>query len=129
MSNTKVFLLTKKNVVFQLRCPLFTLDTAKTAAERICPWRRLSATDEQESSKNPPGDTVVSTKGNQSRLHHSPLTAANFSGACHKPSAYMGHYATTTKPEEESSRPHLRDVFNKSSKDTDTDSNRSVSRL
>ena len=128
MSNTKVLLQTKKNVS-QLRCLLFTLDTAKTAAERICPWRRSSTTDEQESSKNPPGDTVVSTKGDESRLHHTPLTAANFSGASHKPSAYMGHYATTTKPEEESSRPHLRDVFNNSSKDTDTDSNRSVSRL
>jgi len=49
----------------------------------------------------------------------------------------MGEYATTTKPEEHSSRPNIRDLFNGQSKnlseqqenDTDAVSDQNVTRL
>jgi hypothetical protein len=41
----------------------------------------------------------------------------------------MGEYATTTKPEEQSSRPNVRDLFTKQENNLDTASDPNISRL
>ncbi len=95
-----------------------------TAAERICPWRRSSIPDGAEpSSPSPSSD--LSSDGRRSsntadpHLHSIPLTSANFMGAYQKSPEYLGDYATTTKPEETVSRPHVRDLFSNPSRISD----------
>ncbi len=113
-----------------------------TAAERICPWRRSSIPDEERSSSpsptnDPSNSAQISSNITDPHLHSSPLTSANFGGGFHKSSEYMGEYATTTKPEEHSSRPNIRDFFKNESRspdekqenDFETASNASTTRL
>jgi hypothetical protein len=57
------------------------------------------------------------------------LTAADVSGAYKRSPESMGEYATTTKPEEQSSRPNVRDLFSKQENNLDTASDPNVSRL
>jgi hypothetical protein len=92
-----------------------------TAAERICPWRRSSIPDETRSTSTSPVDdpsnnTRTSSNTADPHLHPGPLTSASFSGTYNKSSEYMGEYATTTKPDEHSSRPHVRDLFKNQSR-------------
>lgn len=114
-----------------------------TAAERICPWRRSSipegdsATSSSSPTNDPSSSGQITSNPTDPHLHSTPLTSANFSGAYQKSSEYMGEYATTTKPEENISRPHVRDLFNNSTKkpdekqdnDTDTAVNDSTTHL
>jgi hypothetical protein len=113
-----------------------------TAAERICPWRRSSIPDEARSrssslTNDPLSGSPTSSNTNDPHLHPTPLTSANFSGTYHKSPEYMDEYATTTKPEEHSSRPHVRDLFNTQSRapdekqenDTEADSDDHMTRL
>ncbi len=86
-----------------------------TAAERIRPWRHSSATDETGTVSSTTSKPT-STTGNDPNLHPISLRGADFTGAYQKSSEYMGEYATTTKPEEQSSRPNVRDLFNQQSK-------------
>lgn len=113
------------------------LDKSATAIDRSLPWRRLSTNEDPEATTNTFIEPVVGKNGKDPHLHHIPLTAANFSGSYHKPSEYMGDYATTTKPEENPNRTNVRDLFVKSSssseatksKDEEDDNDPSVSRL
>ncbi|CAF4831962.1 unnamed protein product [Rotaria sp. Silwood1] len=121
-------------------------DTVKmsgaTEAERICPWRRSSLPDGGKlpptpSANDPANNFQRFSNTNDPNLHPGPLTAANFSGAYNKSAEYMGEYATATKPEEHSSRPHIRDLFNnqlrtsdeKQENKSETASNESITRL
>jgi hypothetical protein len=95
-----------------------------TAAERICPWRRSSIPDSVRSASTSPTNersshTQASSNTADPNLHSSPITSSSFSGAFNKSSEYMGEYATTTKPEEHSTRPHMRDIFNNQSRTGD----------
>lgn len=88
-----------------------------TAAERICPWRRSSVTDDQRSSSpslitDPSNTDQTSSNTADPNLHRPPLTSADFGGNYQKSPEYLGEYATTTKPEEHVARPHVRDLFN-----------------
>ena len=88
-----------------------------TAAERICPWRRSSVSDDQRSSSpslisDPSNTDQTFSNTADPNLHRHPLTSAEFAGAYHKSPEYLGEYATTTKPEELVARPHVRDLFN-----------------
>ncbi|CAF3753833.1 unnamed protein product [Rotaria magnacalcarata] len=88
-----------------------------TAAEHSFPWRRSSIPDgEQATLSITAGDSANNAQTfsnrNDPNLHPGPLTSANFSGAYNKSPEYMGEFATTTKPEEHLSRPHIRDFFN-----------------
>jgi hypothetical protein len=113
-----------------------------TAAERICPWRRSSIPDGARSTStsptnDPSNNTQISSNTNDPNLHPGPLTSASFSGTYNKSSEYIGDYATTTKPEEHLSRPHMRDIFNnpsqipdeKQENDTGTASDESTTHL
>jgi len=110
-----------------------------TAAERTYPWRRLSIPDETiPSSTSPTNDPScsgqTSSHPTDPHLHSSPLTSANFGSTYQKSPEYMGEYATTTKPEEHQSRPHIRDLFTRSpdekqENDTETAPDDSTTRL
>ena len=95
-----------------------------TAAERICPWRRSSIPDGARSTSasptnDPSSHNQTSPDTADPHLHSSPLTSASFSGMFHKSPEYMGEYATTTKPEEHTARPNIRDIFNNQSRTPD----------
>ncbi|CAF3624212.1 unnamed protein product [Adineta steineri] len=106
--------------------------TGRTAAERSRPWRHLSVTEETGASSSKTANIPLGN-GNDPNLHHLPLTVADFGGTYTKSPEYMGEYATTTKPEEPSSRPDVRDIFNKQSEDVseqqDDGSTESITRL
>ncbi|CAF1101213.1 unnamed protein product [Adineta ricciae] len=101
--------------------------TGATAAERNHPWRHSSATDEAKTLN------VGSKHGNDPHLHNLPITGEDISGTYQKSPESMGEYATTTKPEEQSSRPDVRVLFKKRSQNTlehqDDDPDESVTRL
>lgn len=104
-----------------------------TAAERIRPWRHSSVT-EDANSINSQTNKRTSNHGNDPHLHPISLTASDFSGTYLKSPEYMGEYATTTKPEEETQHRDVRDLFPKQSNEQqdinlDTISNNSVTRL
>lgn len=95
-----------------------------TAAERICPWRRSSIADDQRSSSGSLASTPSNTDQTSSNtadpnLHRPALTSADFGGNYYKSPEYLGDYATTTKPEENVARPHVRDLFNNPSRTGD----------
>ncbi len=94
---------------------LYWLDTGKTAAERVRPWR-LSSNTEETGTIPSATSKPTSKNGNDPNLHPLSLTAEDFTGTYQKSPEYMGEYATTTKPEEQSSRPNVRDLFPKQSK-------------
>jgi hypothetical protein len=106
-----------------LECVLFLIHAddapsmdGATAAERIYPWRRSSLSEDTRSTSNSPvNDPFTSpaqaSSKNDHQLHSAPLTSADFSGTYHKSPEYLGEYATTTKTEEHTSRPHVRDLF------------------
>ena len=101
------------------------LDTATTAAERVRPWRHSSSTDDPTNTtkQSPP-------PGNDPHLHPMQLlTPADVSGTYKKSPESMGEYATTTKPEEPTSRPDVRDLFPKRDDNANTTSDPNVSRL
>ncbi|CAF0939437.1 unnamed protein product [Adineta steineri] len=106
--------------------------TGRTAVERSRPWRHLSVTEETGASSSKTANIPLAN-GNDPNLHHIPLTVADFGGTYTKSPEYMGEYATTTKPEEPSSRPDVRDIFNKQSDDVseqqDDGSTESITRL
>jgi hypothetical protein len=112
---------TSNNLLWLMNC----LDTATTAAERVRPWRHSYTTDEPSSiNKHSP------SPGNDPHLHPAQLvTPADVSGTYKKSPESMGEYATTTKPEEPTSRPDVRDLFPKSDDNSDTASDPNVSRF
>ncbi|CAF4253836.1 unnamed protein product, partial [Rotaria sp. Silwood2] len=111
-------------------------DTVSTAAERIRPWIHSPAIDKTETTSQ---TSIKSTSTNRQdpNLHQIPLTATDFSSNYQRSPEYMGEYATITKPEEQSSRPGVPDLFSKPStnsseeekNNTNTASDSTITRL
>lgn len=95
----------------------YSLDTTATAIERSRPWLHSQSSDDIElTTQSSPKQ--ISRKRNDPNIHPTNITAKDVSSSYQKSPEYMGQLATTTKPEENTSRPKASELFDQQSKTT-----------